>query len=108
MTKTIPGGFHTDGECTVAAGDVDGDADIDVIGCWLYHNDGSGWFIRDTESGYTPPEYRSVDGSLGHSGEKALVDVDGDGDLDIVVASAHVVQCGVGTFGWPHPHCFFV
>ena len=53
LIKTILGEFVTDGECSIVTGDVDGDGDVDVAGCWLYFNDGTGWLVRDEESAYT-------------------------------------------------------
>ena len=70
----------------VALGDVDGDRDLDILVAnfneqnELYLNDGSGVFEVVT-SAHLPVD---SDGSLGI----VLEDVDGDGDLDIVVANS--------------------
>jgi len=104
--------------CAVALGDVDGDGDLDAFlgnvgpcglaGCGtapdrLYSNDGSGVFAD--ASGNLPP-------IAGRTASAALGDVDGDGDLDLVlgtVGSCTVFGCtgaqnrlllndGAGTF----------
>lgn len=60
-------------EDTVAAGDVDGDEDVDlIVGDTLHLNDGDGWF---TNLGVVlPPDARG----------RALVDLDNDDDLEVV------------------------
>lgn len=77
---------HSDWSLDVALGDVDGDRDLDILVAnfdeqnGLYLNDGSGVFEVATST-HLPVD---SDGSLGI----VLEDVDGDGDLDIVVANS--------------------
>ncbi len=75
---------------SMALGDVDGDGDLDIV-CGnsrvpfarnsLYLNDGTGTFT-DATAGRLP-----IDD--GHTSSVALGDLDGDGDLDMVVGSYH-------------------
>lgn len=77
---------HFDSTNAVAFGDVDGDQDVDaVIGNAaqnrLYFNDGGlGYFVDATEG--RMPIQSDVTTAL------ALLDIDGDGDLDLVVANS--------------------
>jgi large repetitive protein len=86
---------------SVALGDVDGDGDLDlVIGnvqqqTRLYLNDGTGTFTDATAS------RMPVDGDLTFS--VALGDIDGDGDLDLVIGNYGqqnrlCLNNGAGTF----------
>ncbi|MEZ4402447.1 MAG: FG-GAP-like repeat-containing protein [Kofleriaceae bacterium] len=70
-----------------AAGDVDGDGDLDIIVGnlgpeQLLINDGTGHFADGSARLPPPPPLFE-----GISAEAALVDVDGDGDLDVAVAN---------------------
>lgn len=72
----------------IAAGDVDGDADIDLLlvggsGSGLFLNDGSGIFQDVTEqAGIRLPR---PDGNHGEGRQPILADFDNDGRLDILV-----------------------
>ncbi len=82
------GNFQVVGVRDISAGDVDGDGDIDfVFGCdplrnslWL--NDGRGGFVDATTGRLPTPAVsatRAVD----------LADIDGDGDLDLLVCHSN-------------------
>ncbi|MEO6470235.1 MAG: VCBS repeat-containing protein [Aeromicrobium sp.] len=87
----------TNGSQSLAAGDVDGDGDIDIVGmspssAVVVGNDGSGHFsVKQTLSL-----------SLGAQIEAILTDADADGDLDIVAQTFGSIQTrlnnGTGTF----------
>ncbi len=85
----------------LAVGDVDGDGDADVVTAAygaqnrLYLNDGEGMF-EDASAARMPVDNAS-------SRAVALADIEGDGDLDIVIAnessaSALYLNDGTGTF----------
>lgn len=97
---------------TAAAGDVDGDGDLDLyLGAWngspsfggantspnqLYINQGDGSFVDQTETADVGCEARSTLG-------QAFADFDNDGDLDLFVTNDYYDDClflnrGDGTF----------
>ncbi len=96
-------GPGTDSTVALAAGDVDGDGDIDLAVAngddsgdqvsAVYLNDGNGGFYSGGGSCTNPSDLYPDDqvrclGDLGHDTRGiALGDVDGDGDLDIVTAN---------------------
>lgn len=78
---------------SVCAGDIDGDGDVDIymgnIGPWeqqigprFYINDGAGYFTPDTTR--LPPSLTSLQQIYESC---VFVDVDGDGDLDLVLGA---------------------
>lgn len=90
-------GYFSDGSARLPAvannssrsdqGDVDGDGDLDLVIAnlgpeELYLNDGAGHFTN--ASGQLPPPPPFLQGI---SAEARLLDIEGDGDLDIIVAN---------------------
>ncbi len=86
--------IDTDATDAVALGDVDGDGDLDLVignGAFgdpqqnrLYRNDGAGVFT-DATATHLPAR-------LDHTRDVALGDIDGDGDLDLVVGNGFLYQ----------------
>ncbi|MFH1593652.1 MAG: FG-GAP-like repeat-containing protein [Candidatus Omnitrophota bacterium] len=75
----------------VALGDVDGDGDLDMLALGdsnisLFINDGFGTF---EDGSIKFPDYMSVPAELGGKSLE-LVDIDGDGDMDIVLGGSDI------------------
>lgn len=76
------------------AADFDGDGDSDVLGCTLfgtltyYSNRGEGWFTPEG------PSYPLLTGGTMSATSLSAVDVDTDGDLDVLVGLYQTSPCG--------------
>lgn len=83
QTVDVPGG----GTIGVTVGDIDGDADLDIAYAGLFAN--TVWINEGGLQGGTIGEYVNSQQFLGNSLSYALAfgDVDGDNDLDLVVAN---------------------
>ncbi len=83
--NTIDSSFN--GACDVKAADVDGDGDIDVVGCGWYGHEVAWW----EQEGGNPIVWtrHSVDDTFYQAHEVFPADMDGDDDIDILAASAY-------------------
>eukprot|EP00942_MAST-04A_sp_MAST-4A-sp1_P009781 g9781.t1 len=85
---------QADGANSVFAADIDGDGDIDVLSAssnddkiaWYENTDGKGTFIRTNQN--------IIDTQLRNPKSVYAVDIDGDGDLDVlcVFSSEHQLR----------------
>ncbi len=78
------------GASSVAAADIDGDGDIDILGAakTLYGGNDVVWWENEDGSGESWT-YHLVSGSFAGAHAVCPADVDGDGDLDMVAASIY-------------------
>ncbi|HSH05780.1 MAG TPA: VCBS repeat-containing protein, partial [Anaerolineae bacterium] len=76
-----------DGAASVAAADVDGDGDLDILGAAFTADDISWWENKTIHRSATYPTEHTVDAAFDGASSVAAADVDGDGDLDILGAA---------------------
>jgi len=101
-TTIVPYPSAKYGTCAVAAGDFDGDGDIDFIvgsansrDMHFYENDGLGNFTKD------PPRKITIPSSRGSATMLREGDFNGDGDLDFVLATdGHITNLPGGYVFW--------
>ena len=76
-----------DGAYSVYVADMDGDGDLDIVSA-SYEDDTVAWYEND---GALNPSWTAADISTSTDGPSSVfvADMDGDGDLDIVAASAY-------------------
>jgi hypothetical protein len=77
---------YFDGANSVYGADVDGDGDLDVLGA-AYYADDITWWENAAGDGSAWTEH-TVDGAFDGAASVYAVDVDGDGDMDVLGAAA--------------------
>ncbi|PVW15135.1 T9SS type A sorting domain-containing protein [Marixanthomonas spongiae] len=98
---------------SVHTGDIDGDGDIDVLGCSSYVTLGKiGWYENTDGLGhFSSIRAISLNGSDDHPTSVYAVDIDGDNDLDVVASYYSFITGkviwyenldGLGNFGGPN------
>ncbi len=106
-----------DNSARLAAGDLDGDGDLDVVvGRGTFTSNvgfGTTVLLNDGTGSFGPPiDYDQMPGAYRHSPAVALADMDNDGDLDLISGGATNdtpsfgavsirMNAGDGTFGSP-------
>ncbi|RMF56801.1 MAG: T9SS C-terminal target domain-containing protein [Calditrichaeota bacterium] len=97
--------FNSDAPMYVRAGDVDNDGDKDILVCDWGHVDGTShdvfWYENDGKSGADPTKIwvkHQIDNAFYNARSTEFVDLDGDGDLDVVGAACDQVGLGSGQF----------
>ena len=84
---TIDGNFAL--TRSVYAADIDGDGDLDVLGAALSADDIAWWRNGDSNGGGDGSSWTetTIDGNFGAAHSVYAVDLDGDGDLDVLGAA---------------------
>nr|WP_257469951.1 FG-GAP-like repeat-containing protein [Prochlorococcus marinus] len=87
-----------DGAWSVKAADMDGDGDLDIISA-SFNDDTIAWYENN---GAADPAWTATDIATSADGARAvtIADIDGDGDLDIISASAND-----DTIAWYENNC---
>jgi hypothetical protein len=91
------------GASHIDAADMDGDGDIDLVGAsqltdGIYEQDADIVWFENLDGAGSNWAQRDVDNDFPNAGEAHAVDLDGDGDTDIV--GAHSPHLGASNFHW--------
>jgi len=81
---TIDGSF--DGAASIYAVDIDGDGDMDILGATAVADEMTWW--ENTNSAGTSWTEHTIDGSFDGAASIYAVDIDGDGDAEIIGAAS--------------------
>ncbi len=93
---------NSDRTFAVAMGDVDGDGDLDVVTGLGQHNLTANRLLRNNGSGVFTFDDNALPPTMGRTRSIELVDLDGDGDLDLTWGdwdqNAILINDGLGNF----------
>lgn len=109
--RRIADGSHTQTNGTVAVGDVDGDGDVELVGAGGFSGAtfiSEFWILNAADCSVEFVGGASIEQAGGFLGEEqlGLLDIDGDGDLEIIGPRERYPLAEGGNFDDEHLHAF--